>query len=64
MYIILIDPYTVSCMYKYTSNQLILQIAVGDQLTCKVIRGSKSWRSPEADPKDQLVWANEVPGKV
>ena len=37
---------------------------VGDQLTCKVIRGSKSWRSPEPDPKDKLVWANEVPGKL
>ena len=40
----------------------VQQIIVGDQLTCKVIRGSKLWRVPEPDPKDKLTWANEIPG--
>ena len=44
------------------SNQI--QVIVGDQLTCKVIRGSKVWRTPEPDPKDKFTWANETPGKV
>lgn len=46
-------------------NQLLSFAESGrDQLTCKVIEGSKMWRSPEPDPKDKLVWANEVPGKL
>ena len=40
------------------------KIVVGDQLTCKVIRGSKLWRSPEPDPKNKLIWANEIPGML
>ena len=35
-----------------------------DQLTCKVIRGCKVWRSPEPDPVDKLIWANEIPGML
>ena len=35
---------------------------VGDQLTCKVIRGCKLWRMSEPEVKDRLVWANETPG--
>ena len=40
------------------------QIVVGDQLTCKVIRGCKLWRQGEIEHKDRLSWANEVPGVV
>ena len=35
---------------------------IGDQLTCKNIRGCKLWRQPENDPKERLTWANEIPG--
>ena len=38
------------------------QVVVGDQLTCKNIRGAKLWRCPELNVIDQLKWANEVPG--
>ena len=44
-------------------NDITLQIVVGDQLTCKNIRGCGLWRLPEVDPKDKLTWAHEVPGK-
>lgn len=39
-----------------------MQIVVGDQLTCKNIRGCKLWRQPEVDPKERLGWAKEMPG--
>ena len=35
---------------------------IGDQLTCKVIRGGKLLRQCEIDKRDRLSWANEVPG--
>ena len=35
---------------------------MGDQLTCKNIRGAKLWRCPELNVIDQLKWANELPG--
>jgi hypothetical protein len=35
---------------------------IGDQLTCKNIRGCKLWRQPEIDPIERLTWANEIPG--
>ena len=37
-------------------------MVVGDQLTCKVIRGCKLWRATEKHPKDRLSWARETPG--
>lgn len=40
----------------------ILQGVVGDQLTCKNIRGAKRWRASDITDLDQLKWANEVPG--
>ena len=35
---------------------------IGDQLTCKNIRGCKLWRQPEIDPTERLTWTNEIPG--
>lgn len=40
------------------------QIVVGDQMTCKNIRGSKLWRQTEINAMDRLGWVNEVPGNV
>ena len=40
----------------------IMQVFVGDQLTCKNIRGAKLWRAPEINPENRLQWANETPG--
>ena len=40
-----------------------MQVIIGDQLTCKTIRGAKRWKLPEVDPKDKLTWACEIPGK-
>ena len=37
-------------------------MVVGDQLTCKVIRGCKLWRMSEPEIKDRLVWV-EIPGR-
>ena len=39
------------------------QISIGDQLTCKVIRGAKRWRESDISSKDHLEWALEVPGE-
>lgn len=41
---------------------ILKQVIVGDQLTCKNIRGCKVWRQAELDLKDRLTWAHEVPG--
>ncbi len=41
-------------------KQLFFQAIVGDQWTCKVIRGCKVWQQTELDPKDRLRWAHEV----
>ena len=38
-------------------------MVVGDQLTCKVIRGCKEWRLSEPDIKERLIWVNETPGE-
>ncbi len=55
------DP---ACMYiiMYIYTCIHMQIVIGDQLTCKVIRGCKLWRQYEVDKKDRLAWANEMPG--
>jgi len=37
-------------------------MVVGDQMTCKNIRGSKLWRQTEVNSIDKLGWVNEVPG--
>ena len=50
--IIVIHCLTMSC----------LQIVVGDQLTCKVIRGCKHWVQVEPEAKNKLLWVNETPG--
>jgi hypothetical protein len=49
---------------KYTNAVYIQiqQIVVGDQLTCKNIRGCKLWRMTENHPKDRLSWSCETPG--
>ena len=39
------------------------KVVIGDQLTCKNIRGAKKWREPELVAINRLQWANEVPGK-
>ena len=54
-----------ACTHVHTYTQK-KQIVVGDQLTCKVIRGCKlwRWRQGEIEHKDRLSWANEVPGVV
>lgn len=44
-------------------NLYFYWLVVGDQLTCKNIRGCKLWRQPEIDPKERLGWANEIPGE-
>ena len=56
---------TLLCMKSCLTHKLIFisQVIVGDQLTCKTIRGSKRWRLAEIDPKERLTWAHEVPGK-
>lgn len=36
---------------------------MGDQLTCKNIRGCKLWRATEPHSKDRLTWARETPGE-
>ena len=41
----------------------LFKVVVGDQLTCKVIRGCKEWRQSESDIKERLAWVNETPGK-
>lgn len=56
-----------SCIQLHTSlwllyNYVYTQIVIGDQLTCKVIRGCKVWRQIELDAKDRLNWAHEIPG--
>ena len=40
------------------------QVVVGDQLTCKNVRGAKRWRASDLTDLEQLNWANEVPGNV
>lgn len=35
---------------------------VGDQLTCKNVRGCKLWRASETQAKNRLTWAHETPG--
>ena len=37
-------------------------MVVGDQLTCKNIRGVKFWRKPEIRPENTLSWVKEIPG--
>lgn len=39
-----------------------MQILIGDQLTCKIIRGAKKWRESEVIDIQRLQWAHEVPG--
>ena len=41
---------------------IIQQVVIGDQMTCKNIRGCKLWRASEAHPKDRLTWSCEMPG--
>lgn len=41
---------------------IVAQILVGDQMTCKNIRGSKRWRVSEVEEVQQFKWACEVPG--
>lgn len=41
----------------------INKVVIGDQLTCKNMRGVKLWRLPEINPVHRLQWVNEVPGK-
>ena len=36
---------------------------MGDQLTCKNIRGAKRWAAGETDKVNQPQWVCEVPGK-
>lgn len=47
---------------KYKHVHFIMQIVIGDQLTCKIIRGARRWRESDITRKDRLEWALEVPG--
>ena len=47
--------YIIFCMHA---------VVVGDQLTCKNIRGYKLWRASEVHTIDRLTWAHETPGMV
>ena len=40
------------------------QVFVGDQATCKTIRGAKRWVESEVNEVDKLKWALEVPGML
>jgi hypothetical protein len=48
--------------YYYLRKTCIIKVVVGDQLTCKNIRGAKQWRASDFTNTDRLNWANEVPG--
>lgn len=52
------------CRILIQGTIFTLQLVLGDQLTCKCIRGAKVWRQAEREPKDTLSWAKEIPGKV
>ena len=60
------EPQVSQCMHmSLYIHDIVLhvqQIVIGDQLTCKCIRGCKLWREPEVDPKERLTWVNEIPG--
>lgn len=43
----------------HNDNMIIAQIIVGEQLTCKIVRGAKRWCDT---PIERLQWALEVPG--
>ena len=50
--------------FKELLNEIkCTQIFIGDQCTCKNMRGAKRWASGELEPINQLQWALEVPGK-
>lgn len=36
---------------------------IGDQLTCKNMRGAKRWRVSEPTRRESLAWVREGPGK-
>ncbi|XP_019644214.1 PREDICTED: uncharacterized protein LOC109485209, partial [Branchiostoma belcheri] len=38
------------------------QAVVGDQASCKNVRGARGWRLGEEDPVERLDWAKESPG--
>ncbi|XP_078677638.1 uncharacterized protein LOC144914079 [Branchiostoma floridae x Branchiostoma belcheri] len=38
------------------------QLVIGDQATCKNIRGAKRLRQDDAGPLEKLGWAKESPG--
>ncbi|XP_035665572.1 uncharacterized protein LOC118408824 [Branchiostoma floridae] len=38
------------------------QAVVGDQASCKNVRGARDWRQGEEDPVERLDWAKESPG--
>ncbi|XP_035660197.1 uncharacterized protein LOC118404920 [Branchiostoma floridae] len=44
------------------SDNMKDQAVVGDQATCKNIRGGRGWREGEEDPVQLLQWAKESPG--
>ena len=48
-------------MDYYSTNN---KVAIGDQLTCKNMRGAKLWQLPKINPVHRLQWVNEVPGNL
>ena len=53
--------YNLECYPHLTQDNLYtIQVFVGDQATCKNIRGGKRWSESEIDPMMRLQWANEV----
>ncbi len=54
--------YIIAYTFMYNTSKKIMQVVIGDQLSCKNIRGSKLWRQTEVKPIDTLKWAHETPG--
>ena len=47
-------------LYVHTS----LKVVIGDQMTCKNIRGGKLWRQSEIHSINKLSWVKEIPGTI
>ena len=48
----------------YMYNKIDIKVVIGDQMTCKNIRGSKIWRQSEINSINKLSWVKEVPGTI
>ena len=46
----------------YVTHCVDGQVVIGDQMTCKNIRGAKQWRQSEICSINKFSWVKEVPG--